>query len=201
MARATQLGTSSAAADTRPPPSAPAPSPSIARMTDDTTSDLKEIKQTTHASRTQRPRLRGARDIECADPTVDQERDDHGLEYNEAEGRLQHGRGPSTTRPRAVYNKAARAGHMTTTTRPREPVIRLQRGRGPAATGTARPRACCNQNTRPRAFHKQNSGPSAATASLATARAVHSPRAGKISEERATPDYATPPQTIEACKR
>ena len=84
MARATQLGTSSAAADTRPPPSAPAPSPSIARMTDDTTSDLKEIKQTTHASRTQRPRLRGARDIECADPTVDQERDDHGLENNKA---------------------------------------------------------------------------------------------------------------------
>ena len=143
MARATQLGTSSAAADTRPPPSAPAPSPSIARMTDDTTSDLKEIKQTTHASRTQRPRLRGARDIECADPTVDQERDDHGLEYNEAEGRLQHGRGPSTTRPRAVYNKAARAGHSTTT-RPRAfdnceaaGLLQLeQRGRGPAATRT-----------------------------------------------------------------
>jgi len=145
MARATQLGTSSAAANTQPPPSAPAPSPSIARMTDDTTSDLKEIKQTTHASRTQRPRLRGARDIECADPTVDQERDDHGLEYNEAEGRLQHGRGPSTTRPRAVYNKAARAGHMTTTTRPREPVIRLQQGHGPSTT--ARPRACCNWNS------------------------------------------------------
>ena len=84
MARATQLGTSSAAANARPPPSAPAPSPSIARMTADTTSDLKEIKQTTHASRTQRPRLRGARDIECADPTVDQERDDHGLENNKA---------------------------------------------------------------------------------------------------------------------
>ena len=51
----------------------------------------------------------------------------------------------STTRPRAVYNKAARAGHMTTTTRPREPVIRLQQGHGPSTT--ARPRACCNWNS------------------------------------------------------
>ena len=84
MARATQLGTSSAAANARPPPSAPAPSPSIARTTADTTSDLKEIKPTTHASRTQRPGLRGARDIECTDPTVDQEHDDHGLENNKA---------------------------------------------------------------------------------------------------------------------
>ena len=84
MARATQLGTSSAAANARPPPSAPAPSPSIARMTADTTSDLKEIKQTTHASRTQRPRLRGASDVEYTDPTVDQEHDDHGLENNKA---------------------------------------------------------------------------------------------------------------------
>ena len=250
MARATQLGTSSAAANTRPPPSAPAPSPSIARMTADTTSDLKEIQQTTHASRTQRPRLRGAGDIQCTDPTVDQEHDDHGLENKEATGRStsrpsavghqgrwplpDRGRGPSTTRPRAVYNEAdgrlQRGRWPSTTTRPRpsttrptavyneadgrllqrgQPAavynkatgLRQQRGRGPAATRTARPRACCNQNTRPRAFHNQNSGPSAATASLATERAVHSPRAGKISEERATPDYATPPQTIEACKR
>ena len=151
MARATQLGTSSAAADTRPPPSAPAPSPSIARMTADTTSDLKEVKQTTHASRTQRPRLRGAGDIQCTDPAVDQEHDDHGLENKEATGRStsrpsavghqgrwplpDRGRGPSTTRPTAVYNEAdgrlLQRGHG-----------RLQQGHGPSTT--ARPRACCN---------------------------------------------------------
>ena len=148
MARATQLGTSSAAANTRPPTSAPAPSPSIARMTADTTSDLKEIKQTTHASRTQRPRLRGAGDIQCTDPAVDQEHDDHGLENKEATGRStsrpsavghqgrwplpDRGRGPSTTRPRpsttrptAIYNEAERAvfyneaNRPPSTTRPR----------------------------------------------------------------------------------
>ena len=57
--------------------------------------------------------------------------------YKEAAGRLlQRGRGPSTTRPlavvyneaTAVYNEAARADH-TTTTRPREPTARQQRGR------------------------------------------------------------------------
>ena len=221
MARATQLGTSSAAANTQPPPSAPAPSPSIARMTDDTTSDLKEIKQTTHASRTQRPRLRGDGNIQCTDPTVDQEHDDHGLENKEATGRStsrpsavghqgrwplpDRGRGPSTTRPRAVYNEAEGRQQQGRESRSfdynKATGLRQQRGRGPAATRTARPRACCNQNTRPRAFHKQNSGPSAATASLATARAVHSPRAGKISEERATPDYAAPPQTVVVRKR
>ena len=129
----------------------------------------------------------------------------------EADGRPQRGRRPSTTRPRpsttrptAVYNEAD--GRLLQRGQPaavynKATGLRQQRGRGPAATRTARPRACCNQNTRPRAFHNQNSGPSAATASLATARAVHSPRAGKISEERATPDYAAPPQTVVVRKR
>ena len=44
-------------------------------------------------------------------------------------------------------------------------------------------------------------GPSATTPSPATARTVRSLKVDKISEERATPDYATPPQTMEACKR
>jgi len=169
MARATQLGTSSAAANARPPPSAPAPSPSIARMTADTTSDLKEIKQTTHASRTQRPRLRGARDIECTDPTVDQEHDDHGLENNKALDTFD-------TFTLAQFPQRAE---------------------------------CCNSEPRNRKSRPQPEGGQdlgeACDAELRHSTANHGNiqalKVDKISEERATSDYAAPPQTVVVRKR
>jgi hypothetical protein len=138
-------------------------------MTADTTSDLKEIKQTTHASRTQRPRLRGARDIECTDPTVDQEHDDHGLENNKAFDTFD-------TFTLAQFPQRAE---------------------------------CCNSEPRNRKSRPQPEGGQdlgeACDAGLRHSTANHGNmqalKVDKISEERATSDYAAPPQTAVVRKR